>query len=355
MITKTIVCPKCKNQIEIQGNPGDVILVTCPKCDTKGKFSFPADITEIEKTTDSYSIQIDNLTKIFKDVTAVNNVSFKVKNGEIFGFLGPNGAGKTTTIKAMLGLIHMNTGKIKINGYDIIKNSKESRTKIGYLPEIISFYENLTPVQTLNFFCEMKGQDKSIVKPLIKEVGLEDAMNKKVGTFSRGMRQLLGIAQTMIGSPSIYVLDEPMAGLDARWVKIVRDKIRMLNERGATIMFSSHILSEVQNLCTRVAIINKGRLIAEDTVPNLSKYLKIKPRLEIEISGLNGEVPNIIATFEGVEQYSAKGDILFITCDSSVRIKVIKALEEAKFEIKDIKTFEPSLEEAFVRLIEGDK
>ncbi len=351
MIIKIVACPRCKNQIEVQGNPGDTIFLTCPECGNKGKFIFSAYKTDIEKASDLYSIEINNLTKIFKDITAVNNVSFKVKRREIFGFLGPNGAGKTTTIKAMLGLIHMDKGKIKINGFDIVKKSKEARKKIGYLPEVVAFYENLTPVQTLNFFCELRGQDKSIVKPLLKEVGLEEAINKKVGTFSRGMRQLLGIAQTMVGNPSIYILDEPMAGLDARWVKIVRDKIKMLNEKGATIMFSSHILSEVQNICSRVAIINKGKLIAEDTVPNLNKYLKIKPRLEIEIPGLNGKVPEIITKLKDIEKYSAKNDILYITCESSVRIKVITALKESGLEIKDIKTIEPSLEEAFMKLV----
>jgi ABC-2 type transport system ATP-binding protein len=123
-------------------------------------------------------------------------------------------------------------------------------------------------------------------------------------------------------------------------------------------MFSSHILSEVQNLCTRVAIINKGKLIAEDTVPNLNKYLNIKPRLEIEIPGLNSKVPKAITELKGIEKYSAKGDTLFITCDSSVRIKVINTLEKAGLEVKDIKTFEPSLEEAFMKLVfeeEGGK
>jgi ABC-2 type transport system ATP-binding protein len=351
MLTKTVACPRCKNHIEVQGNPGDTVLLTCPKCENKGKVTFPATKSDIKSTDRPYSIEINTLTKKFKNFTAVDNVSFKVKKGEIYGFLGPNGAGKTTTIKAMLGLIHMNSGNIQINGFDIIKNSKDARKNIGYLPELVSFYENLTPVQTLNFFCEMKGQDKSIVKPLLKEVGLDDAIDKKVGNFSKGMRQLLGIAQTMVGSPNIYILDEPMAGLDARWVKIVRDKIKMLNEQGATIMFSSHILSEVQNLCSRVAIINKGKIIAEDTVPNLNKYLKIKPRLEIEIPGLKGKVPKKISDIKGIEKISAKEDILYITCDSSVRIKVINALEKAGMEVKDIKTFEPSLEDAFMKLL----
>lgn len=357
MITKKVACPRCNNQIDVQGNPGDVILLTCSNCGNKGKFTFSAYDHEKEKIPESYSIEINNLIKSFNEVKAVNDISLKIKKGEIYGFLGPNGAGKTTTIKAMLGLIRMDSGNIKINGFDIVKKSKDARKKIGYLPELISFYENLTPVQTLNFFCELKGEEKSIVKPLLNEVGLEGAINKKVGNFSKGMRQLLGIAQTMIGNPSVYILDEPMAGLDARWVKIVRDKIKMLNERGATIMFSSHILSEVQNICSRVAIINEGKLIAEDSVPNLSRFLNLKPRLEIEIPGLTDKVLEIIADFEGIENYTINGDILSITCESFVRAKIIKALEESGFEIKDIKTHEPSLEDAFMKLIfdEGGK
>jgi ABC-2 type transport system ATP-binding protein len=179
-------------------------------------------------------------------------------------------------------------------------------------------------------------------------------MNRKVGTFSKGMVQLLGVAQALIGNPSIYILDEPTAGLDARWVKIVRDKIKMLNERGATIIFSSHILSEVETLCDRVAIINRGKLIAEDTVANLSKYLHMKSRLEITIKGLNGKIPDLISNFQGVESVEVKGDILFITCESPIRAKVISSLGEAGFVIDNIKTIEPSLEDAFIKLIEGD-
>ena len=351
MITKTIMCPNCKNQVTIQGNSGEKIYITCSKCNTKGVFTFPSE-KPIKKTeSGSFAIEVDGLTKIYKDLKAVDDLSFNIRTGEIFGLLGPNGAGKTTAIKAILSLIHVNSGKIKINGFDIKKDGIEARKSVGYLPERVAFYDNLTPLQTLHFFCELKGADKSVAKPLIKEVGLEDAINRKVGTFSKGMVQLLGVAQAMIGNPSVYILDEPMAGLDARWVKIVREKIKMLNEQGATVLFSSHILTEVENLCDRVAIIDKGKLIAEDTVSNLNKYLRIKPRLEISIPGLNGKIPEVIKGLKGVEDVDAKDDKLFITCESSVRSRVITALEGAGLKIDDIKTIEPSLEEAFVKLI----
>jgi ABC-type multidrug transport system ATPase subunit len=288
---------------------------------------------------------------MFNGFKAVDKASFNVRTGEIFGFLGPNGAGKTTTLKAMLGLLHQNAGIVKINGFDMRTMSIKARQYIGYLPERVSFYENLTPVQTLSFFCELKLVDKSIIGSLLKEVGLEDAVHKKVGTFSKGMVQLLGIAQAMIGDPSIYILDEPMSGLDARWVKVVRDKIKLLNEKGATILFSSHILSEVQTLCDRVAIIDKGKMIAEDTVANLSSLLHIKPRLEITIPGLNGQVPEFLQTMEGVEAVQAKDDRLFVTCKAEIRIQVVTALKDAGFNVQDFTTVEPSLEEAFVKLI----
>jgi ABC-2 type transport system ATP-binding protein len=189
---------------------------------------------------------------------------------------------------------------------------------------------------------------------LLIDVGLKDALDRKVGGFSKGMLQLLGIAQTMIGKTPVYILDEPMAGLDPRWVKIIRDKILKLNEEGATIIFSSHILSEVQNLCDKVVIINKGKIIVKDTVENLNKYLKIKPRLEITITGLNGKIPEIIKKIHGIESIDIKEDVLLITCDSAERINIISTIKDKGFNVKDIKTIEPSLEEAFMKIITKD-
>lgn len=296
-------------------------------------------------------IETRNLSKRFKDVQAVDRLNMKVRKGEIYGFLGPNAAGKTTTIKMMMGLVHPSQGSIFVNGERVDGGSVQHRKDIGYLPEQIAFYSNLTPVQTLHFFCELKGVDKSVARPLLDEVGLSDAIDRKVGTYSKGMVQLLGIAQVMIGKPSIYILDEPIGGLDARWVKVTREKIRTMSQQGATVLFSSHILSEVQNLCDRVAIIDKGRLLVEDTVPNLSARLNIKPRLEISIPGLSGKVPGLIFDIAGVETADAEGDKLLVICDGEVRLEVITALKEEGMNIRDFRTIEPALEDAFVKLI----
>jgi len=351
MITKTIMCPNCKNQLTIEGKPGEKTYITCSNCNTKGVFTFPGEKPTIKTESGSSAIEVNGLTKRYKDITAVNNLSFNVQKGEIFGLLGPNGAGKTTTIKAILDLIRINSGNIKINGYDIKTNGVEAKNSVGYLPERVAFYNNLTPLQTLHFFCELWGVDKSVAKPLISEVGLEDAINRKVGNFSKGMVQLLGVAQVRIGNPPVYILDEPMAGLDARWVKTIREWIISVNKQGATILFSSHILSEVENICDKVAIINKGKLIAEDTVANLNKYLRIKPRLSIFIKQLDSKAADIIKNLNGVESVKIEGNVLFVTCESSARSKVITTLEKAGYKIGDIKTIEPSLEEAFVKII----
>jgi ABC-2 type transport system ATP-binding protein len=299
----------------------------------------------------SIVIETRNLTKRFKDVLAVDSLSMKVRRGEIYGFLGPNGAGKSTTIRMIMGLFHPTSGKAFINGKLVNEDGVESRRDVGFLPERISFYDNLTPIQTLNFFCELRGADNSVVPSLIKDVGLEEAANRKVGTFSKGMTQLLGVAQAMIGNPSIYVLDEPTGGLDARWVKTVRDKLRTLNEQGATIIFSSHILSEVQALCHRVAIIDHGRLVAEDTIENISGGLHIRPRLWVQSTSLDEKALAWIREIAGVEDIAAKGDAVTITCDASVRLRVMNAMQDKGLVIKDFRTVEPTLEEAFVKLL----
>jgi ABC-2 type transport system ATP-binding protein len=305
----------------------------------------------IELVDQPVVIETKNLTKRFKDVLAVDSLSMKVRKGEIYGFLGPNGAGKSTTIKMIMGLFHPTSGAAFVNGKPAGPDSVDLRKDIGFLPERISFYDNLTPVQTLNFFCELRGADKSAVPSLIKDVGLDFAAHRKVGTFSKGMVQLLGVAQAMIGSPSIYIMDEPTGGLDARWVKSVRDKLRALNDQGATIVFSSHILSEVQALCHRVAIINKGRLVVEDTVDNISNHLRIRPRLWLQASGVDGEALSAIRSIDGVDDVSIKDDAVLVTCDASARMKVMAALDEKGIKIRDFKTIDPSLEEAFVKLL----
>jgi ABC-2 type transport system ATP-binding protein len=349
MQTHTIRCPHCHTTTTIQGTPGQRIIITCPTCGTTGQFTMP--LTTINKG--QTAISISHITKRYKDTIAVQDASFTVRQGEIFGFLGPNGAGKTTTIKAMLGLIHIDSGTITINGHTVTNDGVQAREHLRYLPERVTLFDNLTPIQTLKFFCELRGEDPTQIPGILKEVGLDQASNRKVGGFSKGMTQLLGIAQVLIGHPKICILDEPSSGLDPRWVKVIRDKIRQLNDNGATIIFSSHILSEVESLCDRVAIINKGRIIAEDTIDKIESVVQIKPRLELTIPGLNGKIPKALNRINDIIDIAARDDILTITCDVSLRGKIIATLEKEGLTISNIKTIEPSLEDAFLKLVGG--
>ncbi|AGN02300.1 copper ABC transporter ATP-binding protein [Salinarchaeum sp. Harcht-Bsk1] len=308
---------------------------------------------ETDATTDP--IVVDGLTKTYGDVTAVADVSFSVRDGEIFGFLGPNGSGKSTTIKAMLGLLHPDTGTVRLNDHDVATDGKAAKRDVGYLPEALGFYDNLNAVDTLEFFAQLRGVTDPDVHAALAEVGLEHAKHRPVDTYSKGMRQLLGIAQATIGSPSTYVLDEPASGLDPRWVRNVREKIFALRDAGATIFLSSHILSEIQRLCDRVAIIDDGRLLVVDTVAAVGNHLEITPQLELTVPGLDGEMPQVLYKLDGVETARADGDTLLVTSTPGTRATVVARLVQAGYTVADFRTLEPSLEEAFVQLIaEGD-
>ena len=293
-------------------------------------------------------IETKALTKRFGEVLAVDRLNMRVRKGEIYGFLGPNGAGKTTTMKMLLGLVHPTDGKAYVFGREVTPDGVEIRKRVGYLPERVTFYENLTARQTLEFFCDLKGEDRGVVPRLLEDVGLKDEADRKVGTFSKGMLQLLGFAQAMIGDPSLYILDEPSSGLDPRWVKVVRERIVEINRRGATVIFSSHILSEVQALCHRVGVINHGRMVAEDTIENLSRKLDVKPKLWVRLSG---KAPRWVRGLKGADKVEVSGREVTFTCDTERRFEILAELKRRGLEIEDFRTEEPSLEEAFVKLL----
>ena len=353
MVKKTLMCPKCKNKIVLEANPGEKTYITCSNCNTKGMFIFPEGKSEIKTTDNSFAIEVRSLTKSFNNFKAVDNVSFNVGTGEIFGFLGPNGAGKTTTIKAMLDLIHANSGEIKINGLDITKKGKEIKKYVGYLPERVAFYDNLTALQNLNFYAEMKNASKEECKALIEEFGLGDAVSKKVGKFSKGMVQRLGMARAVIGNPPILILDEPSGGLDPRGVVLVRDKIREMKNKGTTVFVSSHILSEIQALCDRVGIIDKGVLVAEDTVSKLSKRLNLKPKISVELEKMSDGIVEAVKKVDGIGDVQIINKIINVICDPKKKAKVIVAIEKAGGNIINLHTIEPSLEEVFMKYTEG--
>jgi len=355
MITKTIKCPNCKNTVTITGNPGEKTNITCSKCNAKGTFTFPKEESEFRLTSDSLAIEVYGLSKSFNGFKAVDDVSFKVSKGEIFGFLGPNGAGKTTTIKAILGLIHTNSGDIKLNGFDIRKKGKDAKKHVGYLPEKVAFYDNLTALQNLRFYAEMKNTSKEECKALIEEFGLGESINKKVGKFSKGMVQRLGMARAVLGNPPILILDEPSGGLDPRGVILIRDKILEMKNKGSAVFVSSHILSEIQAVCDRVGIINHGVIVAKDTVSELRKKLNLKPKLTVELDKMSDAIVDAVKKVKGIDDAQIINKIINVICDSRLRAKVIIAIAKAGGNIINLHTTEPSLEEVFMKFTEENQ
>ena len=299
-----------------------------------------------------FIIKTEDLYKSFKNVKAVQGVNLNVRRGDVYGFLGPNGAGKTTTIKMIMGLIHSDSGNVFINGKNTAEKGVRLRASIGYLPERAQLYKNLTAIQTLNFFAELRKVDKKECDELLAKVGLTKWRDAKVSTFSKGMVQLLGISQALLGDPELLILDEPTAGLDPRWARVLKDIILEKNSKGTTIFFSSHLLFEVQELCKRVAILNKGKLIIEDTVDKISEGVHLKPLLILRIQGDSQAAIRILKK-HGFDSHLV-GNQLTVSVESDQRPKVLNLLEENGFVIQDFRTEEPSLEAAFMELV-GDE
>ncbi|TSA39962.1 ABC transporter ATP-binding protein [archaeon] len=233
------------------------------------------------------AIEINGLTKVYGELTAVDHVSYNIQEGEIFGLLGPNGCGKTTTILMLLGLIIPTEGTAIVNGANIVKDPIGARRSVGLLTDNVGLYENLTAKQNLAFFAELsdlKATEASArVDKLLALVGLSEKQNVKVSTMSRGMRQRLGVAQSLVRDPKIMVLDEPTLGIDPEGTKELRGIIKMLSrEQGKTIIFTSHLLNEVNRLCDRVAIMKTGKVIAIGTIPELRKQINAAEGDEFE-------------------------------------------------------------------------
>jgi len=232
-------------------------------------------------------IDVKNLTKKYGDITAVDHVSYSIEESEIFGLLGPNGAGKTTTILMFLGLIRPTEGTAVVNGADIVQNPLLARKNVGLLPENVGFYENLTAKQNLSFYAELAEVPKeaatSRIEKLIDLVGLSEKREAKVSAFSRGMRQRLGIAQSLVRDPKILILDEPTQGIDPEGTRDMRELIRLLSkEQGKTVIFTTHLLHEINRLCDRVAIMRQGAVIALGTIPDLRRQINAQEGEDFE-------------------------------------------------------------------------
>lgn len=246
-------------------------------------------------------IEVKNLVKRYGNTTAVNGISFTVEPGKIYGLLGPNGAGKSTTMNIVTGCLAATEGSVTVNGYDIFENPTEAKKCIGYLPEIPPLYNDMTPEEYLTFVAEAKNVKSGYVRHQVREVmettGLTEMKDRLIRNLSKGYRQRVGIAQAMLGSPDIIILDEPTVGLDPKQILEIRELIRQLGET-KTVILSSHILAEVSAVCERVMVISHGNLVADDTIEHLEALANRSDKLRI---GVRGDLETVVSRIEAID------------------------------------------------------
>ena len=308
-------------------------------------------------------IEVNNLVKNYGKYQAVRGISFKVENGEILGFLGPNGAGKSTTMNMITGYISATEGTVTIDGYDILKNPMEAKRRIGYLPEIPPVYMDMTVTEYLKFVSELKGVNKKAIKPMLEDImekiKITHVSGKLIKNLSKGYRQRVGLAQALVGYPDVLILDEPSVGLDPKQIIEIRDVIKELGKTH-TIILSSHILSEVSAVCSRVMIINKGKIVAEDTPERLSDRLS-SDRYRIRVKGNKEEIikafeeNKLFASVE-TEESAEEGTVdLFVTGAEGTdpRQAAFETAKEKGFVLLLIKSEKLTLEEVFLKVTEN--
>jgi len=299
-------------------------------------------------------INTKGLTKYFGNFKAVNDLTLNVKKGEIYGFLGPNGAGKTTTILMLLGIMKPTKGEISLFDRPLYEDYFNIKKKIGVVSEKQYLYKEMTPIEYLDFFADfyrVKNRKKRI-KELLEWANLSGVQDKKLKQFSRGMQQKVGIARAIIHDPEILILDEPISGLDPIGIKEVRDMIEEQKRLGKTIFISSHLLSEVEKICDRVGIVNKGVLLAEDKMENLKMRLSKEIEIEIELKKVIPEVIKALSSLDFVNRVTQEKNLLVVKVktDRDHRDELVKIISSQGGAILGFKLREMSLEEAFITI-----
>ncbi len=302
-------------------------------------------------------IEVRDLTKYYGPLLAVEHLDFQVAAGEIVGFLGPNGAGKTTTLKMLAGYLTPTSGAARINGFDCVEQSLEVRRSLGYLPENVSIYPDLTVLQFLRFAAQAKGVEAAgqaaEIHRVMASCGLEEVKGKLVAALSKGFRQRLGLAQALLHQPPVLILDEPTIGLDPSQIVEIRSLIKNL-EGAHTVILSSHILPEVAQLCHRVIIINRGRIVASDTPENLSRQLGRGARISLAVQGPEAQVTAALETVPGVSRVLNRGEGRYLVeggNDQDLRPELARLLVQQGFGLLELKAQEFTLEEVFLNLV----
>ena len=311
-------------------------------------------------------IEIQNLTKRYGQIKAVNNLNFTVEKGEVLGFLGPNGAGKSTTMNIITGYIPSSEGTVKVGGYDIMESPKEVKKLTGYLPEQPPLYTDMTVKDYLNFVADLKLADKKLKKNQISDimelVKIGDHKDRLIKNLSKGYKQRVGLAQALVGNPQVLVLDEPTVGLDPKQIIEIRKLIKALG-KDHTIILSSHILPEVSAVCERVVIINNGEIAAIDTPENLSKGFSVATKFQVTVAGPQNSVENAIREIYGIKYVEAgaekERDCFSYIVESDKEIDVRKplfyAMAKLGYPILELKGLNLSLEDIFLQIVTREK
>lgn len=304
-------------------------------------------------------IEVKNLTKYYGDKRAVNDISFTVQNNEVIGFIGPNGAGKSTTMNMLTGYISMTGGTVKINGTDMLQNPIEAKRNIGYLPEQPPIYPEMSVKEYLAFVCELKGvkETEKEIKRIAEKTKITDVINRRTGNLSKGYKQRVGFAAALAGDPQVLILDEPTVGMDPNQIIEIRELIRDLGKSHSVIL-SSHILSEISEVCNRVLIIKNGRIVAEDTPGNLAKLSKKQnsKQVIIRVDGRDGNAENVL---NGINEVTYKSldngeyELNIIGYSEEKLKEIFFAFADARVPILEQREAETSLEDIFIEIMGG--
>ncbi len=302
-----------------------------------------------------FAVETHQLTKKYGAFTAVENLDLAVRPGEVFGLLGPNGAGKTTTILMLLGLTEPTSGSMRVLGLDPVRQPLQVKRQVGYMPDEVGFYNELSARENLNYIARLNNLPRNLAKQRIDEalerVGLLDVADQRVGTFSRGMRQRLGVADVMIKQPSLIIMDEPTQGLDPEGAREFLDMIRGLKGEGITILLSSHLLHQVQAICDRVGLFNHGRMAMQGTVPELARQvLGGAYRILLEAEGAPDVILTALQNLDGALQVQRKDSRFYeVEASHDVRADAAGAVVNAGGRLLKLDIETQSLDEIYAR------
>ncbi len=300
-------------------------------------------------------VETRDLTKTYDGTTVVNHLNLRITENEIFGLLGPNGAGKTTTILMLLGLTEPTAGTAQVCGFNSTREPLKVKRLVGYMPEKVGFYDNLTARKNLDFIAELNNisytESQRQIDQLLKAVGLSEVADKPVGKFSRGMKQRLGVADVLVKKPKVAFFDEPTAGLDPEGISQILDLIASLPQTGTTVIMSSHRLYEVQRVCHSIGILSKGKMVVEGSIDEVGREALAggRYRIEVETTESTSQLVETLKQVSGVTKVEIEGNRLLINADSDLRTEIAKIVVQSNIPLVEIKIHEFTLDDIYMK------